>query len=513
MLKPVLLGMLLLSACAPSLAASTAPSRLHEITDADTRAWWQATEALSNDGMEGRDIGSPGYDRAAKLVASRFAAAGLKPAGDNGSWLQSFKLDDWTITTHGTRNAFGRQSLRLLYDIYPRVSPGMPTTLDATVVFGGYCAPGSLGDVRDKIVVCYGWNRAGLTSRHARLKAVQQAGAAGLLDIADAGYTQEPTRWPMAYARSVAPTGAPPPPADHMLLATLNGDALAKVIAGSSHDAAQLLAWGLAGKPLPRFEAAEHLRAHFELQHRVITSANVLGLLPGTDAALRDQTVVISAHLDGYGRGEPVQGDAIYNGALDDAAYVALLERLAERRHGSGFRRPVLFAAFTGEEKGLLGGEYFVAHPTLPKERIAGNINLDQLRPIFPLDLLTVHAIDDTSLGADARSVAAALGIETQRDPEPERNMLKRSEHWVFLKAGIPATGFVFGYRPGSASEAVYRHWYKTGYHTPQDDLAQPINWKAATDFNRFFYALVDRVANKQSPPSWNPQSALKPAP
>ena len=511
MLKPVLLGMLLLSACAPSLAATPAPSRLREITDADTRAWWQATEALSNDGMEGRDIGSAGYDLAAKLVASRFAAAGLKPAGDNGSWFQSFKLDDWTITPHGTRIAFGEQSLRLLYDVFPRVSPGMPTTIDAAVVFGGYCAPGSLGDVRDKIVVCYGWNRAGLTTRRDRLKAVQQAGAAGLLDIADAGYTQEPTRWPMAYARSVAPTGAPPPPADHLLLATLNGDALAKVIAGSGHDAAQLLARGLAGKPLPRFEVAKHLRAHFEMQHRVITSANVLGLLPGTDAALRDQTVVISAHLDGYGRGEPVQGDAIYNGALDDAAYVALLERLAERRHGSGFRRPVLFAAFTGEEKGLLGSRWFVAHPTVPIGSIAANINLDQIRPLFPLDLLTVHALDDSTLGDAIRHVANGMDIAVQLDPEPERQLLRRSDHWPFIQAGIPATGFVFGYRPGTDAERRYRHWYQVQYHRPQDDLTQPMEWAAAGKFNRFFYALVEAVADADAPPRWKPGSALAP--
>src|SRR6201999_2147922 len=112
-----------------------------------------------------------------------------------------------------------------------------------------------------------------------------------------------------------------------------------------------------------------------------------------------------------YGYGAPVRGDRLYNGTLDDAAYVALLIRLAERRHGHGFARPIVFAAFTGEEKGLLGARWFVAHPTLPKsgakdgpkDRIAADINLDQLRPIFPLDLLTVHALDDTSLGDDVR--------------------------------------------------------------------------------------------------------------
>ena len=182
------LALLLLAASAPTLAAEAAASRLHEITDPDTRAWWQATEALSNDAMEGRDIGSAGYDRAAQQVARRFAAAGLKPAGEDGTWFQPIRFDDWLITKEGTHIAVGDHPLRLLHDILPRPSPGMPTTLDAPVMFGGYCAPGTLGNARGKMVLCYGWNRAGLTSRGDRLKAVEQAGAVGILDIARSGF-------------------------------------------------------------------------------------------------------------------------------------------------------------------------------------------------------------------------------------------------------------------------------------------------------------------------------------
>jgi Zn-dependent M28 family amino/carboxypeptidase len=231
----------------------------------------------------------------------------------------------------------------------------------------------------------------------------------------------------------------------------------------------------------------------------------------GSDSKLAGQAIVVSAHLDGYGYGEPVKGDRIYNGTLDDAAYVALLIRLAERRQGHPFRRPILFAAYTGEEKGLLGSRWFVAHPTVPLSRIAGVINLDQLRPIFPLKLLTVHGLEDTTLGDDARAVASSLGIQVQTDPEPERNLLKRTDHWPFMQAGVPATNFVFGFRPGSRSEQIYRQWYRTGYHKPQDDLKQLMDWKAAADFNRFFYKLVDRVADKPGAPAWKPGSSLRP--
>ena len=143
--------------------------------------------------------------------------------------------------------------------------------------------------------------------------------------------------------------------------------------------------------------------------------------------------------------------------------------------------------------------------------RIAADINLDQLRPIFPLDLLTVHALDDTTLGDDVRAVAGAMNIEVQHDPEPERNLLRRSDQWNFLKAGIPATAFVFGYRPGTQSERIYREWYRIGYHKPQDDLAQRMDWKAAADFNRFFRDLVARVADQETAPSWKAGSELRP--
>jgi Zn-dependent M28 family amino/carboxypeptidase len=516
---PTTAGFLVLLAMAwplLALAGTPPPAHAHEttprtITDPDTRVWWQATEALSNDAMEGRDTGSPGSDRAAAQVARRFAAAGLKPAGEHGSWFQRFQLDDLRVTPQGTRIAVGKTPLRLLYDITLSPSAGMPTTLDAPMVFAGYCTPDALGDVRGKVVLCYGWRRAGLTTGAQRSKAAAAAGALGIVTVADPGFTIEPTRWPAAYAREMAPRGASPSATDRMLVATLNPTVLAAVIAASGQDATALLALGSAGQALPRFELPGRFHARLHRTQQVVTSANVLGVLPGTDATLRAQYLVLSAHLDGYGHGEPVGGDDIYNGTLDDAAYVALLEQLAARRHGHGYRRPVLFAAFTGEEKGLLGSRYFVAHPTVPRQAIVANINLDQLRPIFPLTRLTVHALNDSTLGDTVRAVAVRDGIAVQLDPEPERNLLRRADHWSFIQAGIPATGFVFGYQPGTDSEKRYRHWYDVQYHRPQDDLGQPMDWPAAGKFNRFFYQLVAAVADADAAPQWKPGSTLAP--
>ena len=470
--------------------------------DADTAAWWRTTGELSNDTMEGRDTGTAAYMRAAKLVAAKFEAAGLKPAGENGGWFQTVPMHEIRIEKASVR--VGKRPLVFLHEL--TISPGeaTPSRIDAGLTYGGYCGAGTLGDVRGRIVICHGTHKAGLPSGSDRDKAVRAAGAVGMLTIADPGFTIEPPRWPYAYARTVRHADEKQD-TDSFLRMTLNAASLGKLLASSGRNAAGLIAAGSAGRPLPTFRIRDRLAATFTIRQRDIASPNVLAMLPGSDPALAGQAIVLGAHLDGYGYGEPVNGDRLYNGTLDDAAYVALLIRLAERRQGHPFRRPVLFAAWAGEEKGLLGSRWFVSHPTLPLSRIAGDINLDQLRPIFPLKLLTVHALDDTSLGDDARAVATGLGIEVQNDPEPERNLLRRTDHWPFLQAGVPAVNFVFGFRPGSKSEQVYRQWYRTGYHKPQDDLKQPMDFKAAADFNRFFYALVGRVADQPAKPAWKP--------
>jgi hypothetical protein len=500
---------------AAAVAAMPATSEAHgraagqpPAGDADTVAWWKTTAALSGDAMEGRDTGSPAYERAARMVADAFAAAGLKPLGEGGSWFQRVPMEQVSVES-ATISAGGRP-VAFLRDITVQPAPDMPATLDAPIAYRGYCAADALGDVKGKVVICHGTHRPNLPDSASRLAAVKAAGAVALVTIADPGFAIEPPRWPFAYAREVwlATDTAPSEPIARF---TLNADALATLIAGSGKDAATLIADGSKGAPLPSFDPPGPFRAHVTLARRSIASPNVIAMLPGTDPAKADQAIVLSAHLDGYGPGEPVDGDAIYNGTLDDAAYVALLIQLARHRHGESFARPVILAAFTGEEKGLLGARWFVDHPTLPRAAIAADINLDQLRPIFPLDLLTVHALDDTTLGDDVRAVTSSMGIATQKDPEPERNLLRRADQWPFLEAGIPATAFVFGYRPGSESERIYRHWYRTGYHRPQDDLAQPIDWKAAGDFNRFFYALVARVAGQPARPAWKPGSTLRP--
>lgn len=501
------------------LAASglTACAGISVHSDAETAAWWRTTADLSGDAMEGRDTGSPGHARAAAYVAERFRAAGLQPAGDNGTWLQTLPLHEVAVTSEGTALSVIRQSggawpLRFLHDVTVTPTDDLPTALEGDLVFRGYCAPGDMQGVQGRIVVCFGARRTGMPSAGERLAAATAAGAIGLINVDDPGFDIEPPRWPVAYARSVGFAGTPAGPARipvMRLAASVFGD----VIDGTGQDAAAILAAGSRSAPLPAFDIPARLQARFSIRKRDYTSDNVLGVLPGTDPALADQPILVDAHLDGYGYGEPVNGDSLYNGALDDAAYVATLIQLADRRAGRGFRRPVIFAAFTGEEKGLLGSRWLADHPTPNAPLPVAVINLDQLRPLYPLTILTTMALDDSTLGQTVREVAGPMGIEVRPDREPERGLLRRSDHWPFMQKGVPAVSFVFGYDPGTEAERRYREWYTTRYHLPQDDMTTPIDHKAAGAFNRFFFALTERIADADTPPQWHPDSPHRPRP
>ena len=483
--------------------------------DAETAAWWRTTADLSSDAMEGRDTGSPGHARAVAYVAERFRAAGLQPAGDNGTFVQSIPLHEVAVTSEGTalsvvRRSGGTWPLRFLHDVTVTPTDDLPAALDGELVFRGYCSAAEMQAVQGRIVVCFGARRTGMPGGGERLAAATAAGAIGLVNVDDPGFDIEPPRWPVAYARSVGFANATPGPA-RIPVMRLAASVFSDVIDGVGQDADAILATGSRSAPLPSFDIPARLQARFSIRKRDYSSDNVLGVLPGTDPALANQPVLVDAHLDGYGYGEPVNGDGLYNGALDDAAYVATLIQLADRQAGRGFRRPVIFAAFTGEEKGLLGSRWLADHPTQAAPLPVAVINLDQLRPLYPLTILTTMALDDSTLGQTVRDVAGPMGIEVRPDREPERGLLRRSDHWPFMQKGVPAVSFIFGYDPGTEAERRYREWYTTRYHLPQDDMTTLIDHEAAGAFNRFFFTLTERVANADTPPQWLPDSPYRP--
>jgi hypothetical protein len=469
--------------------------------------------------MEGRDTGSPAYERAARYVAKRFEAAGLEPAGENGSYLQSVPMHEIAITPEGTQftlisQSGSRTTLGFLQQITIAPAKELPARLEAPLTFRGYCGKDAMADVAGKIVVCFGSLRDGLPGGAERAANARDGGALGLINVDDPYFTIEPPRWPYAYARTVRlhPAGASTTSEKPLAEMHLSAEAFTTLLAGSGRDAGAILKLGGAKQPLPNFEIAGKLSVQLHMAERDISSPNIIAQLPGSEAKLTDEYVVISAHLDGYGFGTPVHGDNLYNGTLDDAAYVALLIQMAEDIKAQRIRRPkrsILFIAFTGEEKGLLGSHWFVDHPTVPATQLVADVNLDQLRPLFPLNILTAEALSDTTLGDTARAVAAPLHIEIRPDAEPERHLLRRADQYPFLTIHVPAISFIFGYDPKTDAEKRYREWYQVRYHRPQDDLTQPMDFTAAAKFNTFFYNLVGAIAAAPERPAINPASSF----
>lgn len=517
-----------------------------QIKDPDTRAWWHYTEALSGDDMEGRDVGSPAYDRAANLVADHFKSAGLTPAGNDGTFFQQVPMFESQVASEGTsfvllRKVDGKGEVQLpykfLHQITIRAAEDLPAQFEGELVFAGYCSPKQSGvalpDLKGKIALCFGTHDRKLVEPAQRTQALRDAAAKAVIIVDDPSFA-EPPRWPVPYARTVTtvdpnarasrPSRLPGGGAARGLslpTMTLYNQVFPEFIDASGKDGKTILAKATRGEPLESFPLNARLRVTLNVKTRNYSSKNVVAVREGTDPKLKDEYVVLTAHLDGYGYGEPVKGDNLYNGALDDAAYVALLMRLVQRQHevptfhpAKGevvkavdqtipMRRSVLLLVTTGEEKGLLGSRWYAAHPTIPKDKLAAVINLDQLRPLFPLNILTTLALDQSTLGQDVKDIATSMHIEVRPDLEPERSLITRTDHWPFMEQGVPGVSFVFGYDNGTDAEKKYREWYETRYHRPQDDLSQPVDFDAATKFNQFFYRLVARVANDEKRPEW----------
>jgi Zn-dependent M28 family amino/carboxypeptidase len=248
------------------------------------------------------------------------------------------------------------------------------------------------------------------------------------------------------------------------------------------------------------------------LKKSEVESQNVAGVLTGSDPKLKNEFVILSAHLDHVGVGPAINGDSIYNGAMDDASGIASILEIARLLHESNAkpRRSIIFLAVTGEEKGLQGSRFFAAHPTVNEKNIVADINLDMFLPLHALHYIEVQGLAESTLGDDIRAVAKDAGVELQADKEPQRNLFIRSDQYSFIRKGIPALAFKFGYLPGSPEEALHKEWLKNRYHAPADDLNQPVDKTAAAEFNQIILKLAERVADTSERPQWKSDSFFR---
>jgi Zn-dependent M28 family amino/carboxypeptidase len=242
-----------------------------------------------------------------------------------------------------------------------------------------------------------------------------------------------------------------------------------------------------------------------------VTSPNIVARLEGGDPKLKHEVVVVSAHLDHLGIGEPINGDRIYNGAMDDASGVAAVLDIAHRlKQGPRPRRSILFVLFTAEEKGLLGSHYFVAHPTIARQNIVADMNFDMPLPLWPLKSVYLPGETESSLGADARAIGAQQGIAVVPDPLPDRNVFIRADQYSFVREGVPALFFKFGFAKDTPEFKIEHDWRANRYHAPSDDLDQPVMQEEAVKLDAFVAALAKRVADADDRPHWLPDSIFR---
>ncbi len=494
--------------------------------------WWGYVKELAADKYEGRAAGSEAYTRAAEYVAGEFQRLGLKPGAGDG-YLQKIPMRMRRIREVDSSLILARSGvqewLQLGEDAYFNATPNARAAVEAPAVFTGYgVTVPETGyddlaglDLKGKIAVYLrgapasvpGALRAHYQATAERWAFLRKAGAAGVASILNPRTMEVP--WerlsPMRLEPSLSLAGVQFDETPGLLLSlTVNPAAAEKLFTGSAHTFQEILELDKAGAPLPRFPLAHAIRAFQAIDTSDASSENVAAVLPGRDARLRDEYIVISAHLDHLGRGAAIDGDSIYNGAIDNAAGVASLLEIARILKASPPRRSVLFLALTGEEHGMLGSKFAAATPGVPGRTIVCNLNIDMFQPLHALKLLTVLGVEESTLGADARAAGRDLGIAVEPDPEPDRNRFIRSDQYSFVRAGMPALAFKFGFEKGSAEEKLQQEWLAKRYHAPSDDALQPVNLAGAARFNRFVAALAARAGNAAERPQWNQNSFFR---
>ncbi|QAT85209.1 M28 family peptidase [Corallococcus coralloides] len=504
--------------------------------------WWKHVEVLASDAMEGRDTGSKGHATAAGYVSKELAALGVKPMLKTG-FLQPMALQSRRLNASKSSVALVKdgKALPLVQgeDVVLSSRQGDNGTVEAPLVFVGYgLSIPELGhddyaglDLKGKVVVLLqggpgnipGPVKSHFSSWEERLKVLKAAGAVGVV------YLQNPKLLELPWERMV---GANKNPTVVFAEPSLNESRGLKVavvanearsqkwLEGAPHTYEELVALANADKPLPKFDLPLRLKAKLAFDVKPLKSMNVVGVMPGVDPVLSKEYVVLSAHLDHVGVGEPVKGDRIYNGAMDNASGVAAVLEVARQLHEQKdkLKRSVVFALVTGEEKGLLGSRYFASRPPVPITSIVADFNLDMFMPHWPFTSVVAHGKDESSLAVPLAEVAAKLDVQVLPDPEPDRNLFVRSDQYSFIREGVPALFFKFGYTPDSEEQKVFKQWLAERYHAPSDDLSQqPVDHAGAARFITFLTALTNAVADAPGRPYWNDDSFFrrfaKPAP
>jgi Zn-dependent M28 family amino/carboxypeptidase len=534
-LLSILAGILLVLAPSAQQAPHSSPASAEAPKEHfDGNSWWGYVKVLAADDMEGRETGSPALRRAEDYIVEQLRMNGLQPAGANG-FYQTMQFESRQIIESASSLALVRgklvEPLSFADDAFFSTRVDLAPSVEAPLVFAGYGLSipeknyDDLAglDLKGKVAVIVsgapeeipGALASHYQSARERWKALKKAGAVGTITILNPGSMDIP--WSRISANRAHPSMTLSgqefnETAGQKLSVIFNPAHAGRLFEGSGHGLEEILDLAKARKPLPRFPLALTIRAKAEVNKKKVESANVIARLPGSDPNLRNEYVVLSAHIDHIGIGEPINGDRIYNGAMDNASGSSVLLDVAAslRKSAEKPRRSILFLFLTGEEKGLLGSRYFTEHPTVRPNSIVADINIDMFLPIVPLKVLTIYGLAESDLGDMAREVAQSLGVRSQADPEPQRNAFIRSDQYNFIRHGVPALAMGVGFEPGSPERQVFKDWLTQRYHAPSDDLNQPVDRAAAAKYEEIIRGLMLRVADSQEHPQWKADSFFR---
>ena len=521
--------------CAVLLAGTFQSASAQTLPDRQARRvgerCWADVRVLADDNMEGRRAGSPGHRRAAEFVASQFKQAGLLPGGD--AYFLPVQLESRQIVEANSSMALvadgTRTPLELGKDVIFSLRGNYAPQVEAPLVFVGdglhlpqYGVDDLAGlDLEGKVVVTFITAPPSVPSSAAahfgspveRWKVYRAAGAVGMMGVQNPANMDLPWQR-IAQARLepylVLKGGAEDLFVGQQLQAQFNPASFDKLLAGTGHTTKEIFELLNAGAALPRFDLKVRISATIDVKVEQIQSENVAGVLRGSDPALANEYVVLSAHLDHLGVSSEPGADRIYNGAMDNASGVAVLMQMArELSKRKAPKRSIVFLAVTGEEMGLLGSRAYVSAAKTAGMRIVANLNTDMFLPLFPMHELLVFGLDESELGDDVRAVAASAGLRVQPDPQPLRNRFIRSDQYSFIRAGIPALATKVGFEPNSPEAELDRKWMAERYHAVGDSPDQPVDLSAVGQYENVIRQLALRIANRDQAPRWRAESVF----
>ncbi len=482
-------------------------------------------EFLADDLMEGRETGSKGHEIAAHYVASQFQGMGLKPAGKDG-WFQQVPFTGALLDDSKSGFSIAGQSFANRKDVLfgPARRDGTDSQ-QGEVVFVGYGIDDPKAgqndyaglNVKGKVVaVLTGFPkgmRSDVGAHYGRSKAkmAEARGAIGLITIRT--LERERTRaWTREIEGPVHPSlnwaqkdgsSFTETPAIRFGV-TLHDKAAAALFAGAPKKLEAVLAEadrpggrpkGFALKPVVKLDRVTTMSR--------ITSPNVIGMLPGSDPKLAGEYVLLMGHLDHTGVDPAKEGDKIFNGAMDNASGIGAMIEAARALANAPVRprRSILFAAVTAEERGLLGSDYLARHPVIENGKVVSVVNLDM--PILLYDFQDVIAFgaEHSTMGPAVARAAEKIGIALSPDPLPSEGLFTRSDHYSFVRQGVPSVFLMTGFKNGG--DKIFADFLKTHYHRVSDQPSLPFNWNAAAKFARINTLIAAEIANADEAPKW----------